>query len=426
MSGPPPVIRRALAIYLAVVLTVAAAASAVVVALADATARQDLVADAEETARLVQGAVVTSLEQHSGPTTRDTFEDLLLPHVRAGTLVRVKVWERVEDGGTLRLVYSDLEELIGQEKPLRPEREEIFGTDRTLVIPVPDDPAHRTEFRQDTDLVEIFTAFRADGRDFLLESYFETTTTEKAEQLHRRVLPLVLGGMAVLAVATLPVAALLARHLVRADRERAALIDRATAERDRERARLGQYLHDGVVQDLAGASLALTTLARSDHPDPARIESIADLLRGDVRTLRGLLEDLVPPDLTWEALPDALEGLLRDTGIPATELHVGRASAADDTAEVVYRITRELLINAAEHSRAGSVAVTVEADRESVHITVSDDGAGFDPDADPEAGHVGLRIIDHISRLAGGATRVTTAPGAGCTVNVSLPARNLV
>lgn len=423
MSGPPSVIRRALAVYLAVVLAVAAAASAAVVALADAAAHEDLVADAEETARLVQAAVVTSLEQHRGPTTRDTFEHLLLPHVRAGTLVRVKVWERVGDGGTLRLVYSDVEELIGQEKPLRPERAEIFGTDRTLVIPVPDDEAHRTEYRQGTDMVEIFTAFTADERDFLLESYFETTTTEKAEQLHRRVLPLVLGGMAVLAVATLPVAARLAHHLVRADRERTALIDRAAGEREQERARLGQVLHDGVVQDLAGASLALTTLARSEHPDPVRIGHIADILRSDVHTLRGLLEDLVPPGLTWDALPGALEGLLRDTGIPATELRVGQGRAADETAEVVYRITRELLINAAEHSGAGTVSVTVEPGREEVLVTVADDGSGFDPDEPPEPGHVGLRIIDHISRLAGGGTRVTAAPGAGCTVEVSLPAR---
>ena len=384
MTNPPSVIRRASAIYLAVVLVVAAVSSMAVASLADISARDDLVADAEKTARLVQGAVVTSLERYPGPITRDVFEYLLLPHVRAGTLFRVKVWEQGEDGRTLRLVYSDAEELIGQEKPLRPEREEILGTDRTLVIPVPDDDAHRTEYRQDADMVEIFTAFAADGRDFLLESYFETTTTEKAEQLHRRVLPLVLGGMTALAVATLPVAALLARHLVRADRERTALIDRAVGEREQERARLGQALHDGVVQDLAGASLALTSLARSDRPDPVRIGHIADILRSDVHTLRGLLEELVPPGPTWDTLPEALEGLLRDTGIPTTDLTIGPGRASDDTAGVVHRITRELLVNAAEHSGAASVSVTVEPDGEGVLVTVTDDGAGFDPD-EPES-----------------------------------------
>jgi two-component system nitrate/nitrite sensor histidine kinase NarX len=54
---------------------------------------------------------------------------------------------------------------------------------------------------------------------------------------------------------------------------------------------------------------------------------------------------------------------------------------------------------------------------------VHDDGGGFDPGrAGSEATQVGLRIMQERALRIGARVRVRSAPGAGCTVTLELPA----
>jgi Signal transduction histidine kinase len=418
MTSPARLVRRATAGFVAIALAVGVVVSFGAVWTADAIVRADLVEDAEETARLVQRAVVGSLEGASDRGAREQFAAVLLPQVQAGTLARVKVWEHAEEG-RLRMVYSDLPELIDQEKRLRPDRAELFGTADVLVLPVPDDDAHRTEFVPGRDHAEVFTAFSSSGRDYLLESYFVTTAGEKTARLRARLLPVVLGGMVLFALAMLPLAASLARRIARAERERTLLIDRATREREGERARLGQQLHDGVVQDLAGASLALSALASSPHPDQHRIAAVAGVLRRDVQALRGLLDDLVPADLEWPMLEAALQQLAAEAGVPADVVVTDLPDAGPEAAALIYRAAGELLQNVARHADAATVRVTVSCDEEGVvRLTVSDDGRGFDIASPVAAGHVGLRVVEHAARATGGGLDMVSAPGAGTVASV--------
>jgi signal transduction histidine kinase len=56
-----------------------------------------------------------------------------------------------------------------------------------------------------------------------------------------------------------------------------------------------------------------------------------------------------------------------------------------------------------------------------VRILVADDGRGFDPASVPEE-RFGLEGIRQRSRLLGGEPRITSTPGAGTTIEVTLPA----
>lgn len=419
MTSPNALVRRAIAGFVGIAVAVGIVVAVGTAWTADAIARADLVDDAEDTARLVQRAVVASLAGDPDRSVQDHFSAVLLPQVQAGTLVRVKVWEAAS-ADRLRLVYSDLAELVGQEKRLRPDRAALLGTAGTLVLPVPDDAAHRTETASGRDLVEVLTAFSTDGEDYLLESVFATTTRDKAERLRARLLPVVLGGILLFALAMLPIAATLARRLARADRERSVLIDRATRERENERVRVSQQLHDGVLQDLAGAALALSAVATSPRPDRERVEAVGRILRRDVQALRGLLDDLVPAELRWAGLGDALGRLAAEAGLDAEVSVTG--DAAPDAAGLFHRAARELLLNVAQH--AGSRAVTVRADvgpEGSAHLVVRDGGRGFDASTPVAVGHLGLRIVEHAVRSEGGGMRIASAPGEGTTVSLSIP-----
>lgn len=416
MTSPARLVRRATAAFIAIACAVGLVVALGTAWIADVIVRADVAADTEETAVFVHRGLVVALTSEPGRPAQEHFPDVLLPQVEAGTLLRVKVWERVAPD-LLRLVYSDLPELIGQEKSLGDSRAEVFETGESLVLPVPDDDAHRTEFTPDAELTEVFTAFSSPERDYLLESYFVTATGEKVARLRSHLLPVVLGGTLLFALAMLPLAATLARRLARAERERTQLIDRAARERESERMRLGQQLHDGVVQDLAGASLALSAIAASPRPDQGRIEAVAGVLRRDVQALRGLLVDLVPADLEWSLLETALQRLADEVGVPAEAVVTGEQAGPEATA-LLYRAARELLQNVAHHAGAARVRIMASCDDGVARLTVSDDGRGFDASAPVAAGHVGLRVVQHAARGAGGGVEVTSQPGAGTDVAV--------
>jgi signal transduction histidine kinase len=88
-------------------------------------------------------------------------------------------------------------------------------------------------------------------------------------------------------------------------------------------------------------------------------------------------------------------------------------------------LARELLANVVKHSGASRVAVTVAADPDRIELDVRDDGRGFAPERQEAAlleGHVGLASSEQRVRSAGGEFVVTSAPGRGTAVHVTLPA----
>src|SRR4030095_12527273 len=100
--------------------------------------------------------------------------------------------------------------------------------------------------------------------------------------------------------------------------------------------------------------------------------------------IRQLSHDLHPPILQEAGLPDALrshcEQFSASSGIPV-------ACDADDAARdlsrgaalALFRIDPEALANAAKHAHATGIAVRLTRSADVVSLTVSDDGAGFDP-----------------------------------------------
>jgi signal transduction histidine kinase len=87
----------------------------------------------------------------------------------------------------------------------------------------------------------------------------------------------------------------------------------------------------------------------------------------------------------------------------------------------VFRIVQEGISNARKHSRARQLRIELTRSADSVRILVADDGRGFDPTRVPEE-RFGLEGIRQRSRLLGGEPRITSAPGAGTTIEVTLPA----
>ena len=177
-------------------------------------------------------------------------------------------------------------------------------------------------------------------------------------------------------------------------------------------------------------SLSLEDVADTVTDDPAgaaeRIERAIDGIHDAIRDIRNFIFGLRPELLGDVDLGPAVASLVdefrRSAGV-ALELRVG--SLPDVDAEVaiqLVQLTREALINIARHSGASHVAVELAEEAGILTLTIEDDGAGFDPDADPGPAHRGLANMRARTGSLGGTLAIETGAGAGTRITVRLPA----
>jgi signal transduction histidine kinase len=199
-------------------------------------------------------------------------------------------------------------------------------------------------------------------------------------------------------------------------------VSRILEGQELERKRISRELHDETGQALTAILLGLKPL---DDIDPSAAQGMRELVRGALASVRRLSLDLRPPALDDFGLVAALERLSADLQersdveitLAAFELE-GRLPEPVETA--LYRVTQEAVGNAIRHGDAGSVRIELARERDSVRLTVSDDGSGFAPDRVPtdRFGLVGMR---ERLMLLNGTLTVESRPGHGTRIVALAP-----
>ena len=210
-----------------------------------------------------------------------------------------------------------------------------------------------------------------------------------------------------------------------ADRHRRDLLQRILDAGSEERRRVAVGLHDDVIQTLAAALFDIESGFRSQ--DLAVVEASADRVEANLRAviarLRGLVFDLLPPELE-EGLAAGVDVAAEKT-FAGTETKVAMDLALDvepdpETRAMAYRIVAEALTNARRHAGASTVTVELRSDAEWLCGAVRDDGGGADELVTPP-GHLGLRTMKERAELLGGTCSVRSAPGEGTVVEFRVP-----
>ena len=160
------------------------------------------------------------------------------------------------------------------------------------------------------------------------------------------------------------------------------------------------------------------------------VDHVGRVVRGAVESLRRLMVDIYPPDLSGTGLPGAIDDLaepLRHSGV-TVNVHAEPLPGADsDVAATLYRIAKETLANVAKHAEASTVDVDLTVDdtgsQPCIVLRVADDGVGIrEGQLDKRAeGHLGLRLL--IDRVAdqGGELTVTRRPEGGTLALARVP-----
>jgi signal transduction histidine kinase len=195
---------------------------------------------------------------------------------------------------------------------------------------------------------------------------------------------------------------------------------------ERERARWARELHDSVLQGLGSRRVSLSSaLKRGDREGLER--AVADAVEEtgrDIDDLRALITELRPATLDQLGLRAALEDLAERVSSGAgieltTDLSIPAERLDPELETVVYRLVQEALTNIAKHAEAHAVTLQVTQAEQRLDVLVSDDGTGFDPDA--ERAGFGLTGMRERVELVGGRLQIESMPGSGTRVGATVP-----
>ncbi len=196
---------------------------------------------------------------------------------------------------------------------------------------------------------------------------------------------------------------------------------RIVAAGDAERRRLERDLHDGAQQRLLGLGLALQLVRSELGPDANGAATLLDEAEAELGAaldeLRSLAHGIHPAVLTEHGLGPALRTLAARAPLPVEIERVPDERLPPSVEAAAYFVVSEALVNAAKHSHASTVSVSVACESGSLVVEVEDDGVGG---AAPGAGSGLAGLTDRVQALDGRLT-VESEPGAGTRLHAQLP-----
>jgi PAS domain S-box-containing protein len=214
------------------------------------------------------------------------------------------------------------------------------------------------------------------------------------------------------------------------ERELQGLTGRLILAQEAERRRLARELHDDLSQRLAALAIEVGKL---EPRIGDRKESILQHLRGlrdltiriaaDVHNLSrrlhpSILEDLgltkaAEAECNRFSIQEGIEVTFNADNIPE--------GLPKDVSLSVYRIIQEGLNNIAKHACARRAVVCLSTSEASLHLSIQDDGLGFDAAEVRKLPGLGLSSIRERVRLVNGRHRIKSEPEKGTTIEATVP-----
>ncbi|HWA94383.1 MAG TPA: two-component regulator propeller domain-containing protein [Terracidiphilus sp.] len=217
----------------------------------------------------------------------------------------------------------------------------------------------------------------------------------------------------------------LKRRLLRAEREFSAVLG--------ERNRIAREVHDTLAQGYVGISVQLEVLAellRHNKVDAAakHLDTTRSYVREGLADARQSIWALRSQDSGEKTLPVELRRVTEHAEGHGLETKFSLFGAyralGPETEREILRIAQEALHNVKKHAQAAHVFVQLEYGPEEIALEVRDDGRGFDRDKGEgtRPGHYGMTGMRERAETIGGRLEVTSEPGAGTTVRLTVHA----
>ncbi len=199
-----------------------------------------------------------------------------------------------------------------------------------------------------------------------------------------------------------------------------------------ERRRIARELHDGVAQSLGYLNLKakmVSDLLSSNDTVKALTElnDIRGVVQDTYEDIRESIDQLSTEIRNMPLIPtlaNYVQEFGDNNGLKAEFYHSRPFPELSPVAELqVLRIAQESMTNVRRHAEADELEVRLERSGEAVELIIKDDGKGFSLEEIEESppGYHGLNIIKERAESLGGNLNISTAPGEGTALMVSLP-----
>jgi len=192
-----------------------------------------------------------------------------------------------------------------------------------------------------------------------------------------------------------------------------------------ERSRLARDLHDGLGGLLSGIKLTLANMKGNVIVSSENMElynKALGLLDSSIIELRRVAHNMMPEALVKFGLKDALDDFcngLNNHQINIKFQYFGTDTRYDSKIEIsLYRIAQELINNAMKHAQASELIIQLIFDKKRLHLTVQDNGRGFNINVLKMSKGAGIANIKSRVESLNGRFELTSEPGKGTDVNV--------
>ncbi len=212
-------------------------------------------------------------------------------------------------------------------------------------------------------------------------------------------------------------------------------IDRARSLAvETERNRIARDIHDTVAQSLFGIVYSLdaciTMLPQQAEDVKTELIELRSLASGAHDEVRRSIFDLWPSALTIELFMADLTNYINSCCRPRSFSIIFNSSGdfnslSSGLRRTIYRMAQEALANSARHSGVNLARLNLNVAEDQVHLTISDEGRGFDPvialSRSINREHFGLHGIQERAQAMGGDCEIVSQPESGARILINLP-----
>jgi PAS domain S-box-containing protein len=198
---------------------------------------------------------------------------------------------------------------------------------------------------------------------------------------------------------------------------------------EEERSRLARDIHDGIGQSLAALNMYINLLGKKmgdiKNEYQSLFLSIKELLIETIDETRKVSHDLMPAEIKEFSLYENINSLISKLNkfdeIKFSVSLKGKEKDLDPLIKInIYRIAQEFIKNSQKYAEANQVKIKLVYSETELHINISDDGKGFDMEANKNNG-LGLLNMTHRINYLGGKHEFITAPGKGVHLKILIP-----
>jgi PAS domain S-box-containing protein len=202
---------------------------------------------------------------------------------------------------------------------------------------------------------------------------------------------------------------------------------------EQERARIARELHDDTSQRLALLAVEIEQLKK--HPSTnkkmcIRLDAMQTKILDMSSDIQALSHELHSSKLEYLGIAPAMRSFCKEFGkkqkveVDFESLDVPRL-VLSDISLCLFRVLQEALHNAAKHSGTNHFRVQLRAESDEIHLTVSDSGAGFDPEAALKGDGLGLISMKERLHLVKGEISIDSQPKRGTTIHARVPLKTI-